>query len=156
MNTSRKPSLSEQTSAFVSLVIQSGAKDAPSELNWVPAARPGENDDAARRRVIKFHDEAISRSLDPGSTAAWPNWLRVVEMTSLGKVDSVSAAMDLFYKSERLNRPGGIRETLIRSRQRELVAEGWLVLASRHDSTNGHALYLRKEAGALAVYMSSV
>jgi hypothetical protein len=60
--------------------------------------------------------------------------------------------MDLYYKPERLNRTGGMREKLIRWRQQEFASQGWTILASHHDAINGRGLYVRKEAGALVVY----
>lgn len=156
MTTTNKRTLSQTTSDFVSALIQAGPANIHQQPTWGVAARLGESDEAARRRVVDFHDKAIQKSVADNSTAAWPHWLQVDRLTSLGKVESISAAMDLYYKLERLNRPGGMRETLIRSRQQDFAAQGWAILASHHDAVNGRGLYVRKEAGAMVVYASQL
>lgn len=153
MTTTNTSTLSASTCAIASALIQSNPGAANPQPVWGAATRPGETEGAARRRVVDFHDKAIQKNLADNATAGWPNWLQVDRLTRLAKVESISAAMDLYYKPERLNRPGGMREMLIRSRQQEF-GQGWTILASHHDSVNGRGLYLRKEAGALVLYAS--
>ena len=155
MTTTNNTTLSASTSAIASALIQSSPNSARQEPTWGAATRPGETPEAARRRVVEVHDKAIQKSLADNATGAWPDWLQVDNLTCLGKVGSISAAMDQYYKPERLNRPGGMRETLIRSRQQEF-AQGWTILASHHDAVNGRGLYIRKEAGALVLYASQL
>lgn len=155
MTTTNNTPLSASTSAIASAVIQSSPSSASQEPTWGAAARPGETEDSARRRVVDVHDKAIQKGLADKATAAWPTWLQVDKLTRLGTVESISAAMDQYYKPERLNRPGGMRETLIRSRQQEF-AQGWTILASHYDAVNGRGLYIRKEESALVLYASQL
>ncbi|CAN7631593.1 hypothetical protein [Massilia sp. LjRoot122] len=155
MTTMTNSKLSEQTSAIASALIQSGKQDTQHEAVYVTGTRPGESEEEAGRRAVIVHDKAIQRSLGDQVTADWPRWLQVDYLSRLEQVDTISAAMDRYYKPDRLNQPGGMRETLIRSRQRDFVAQGWAILASHHDAINGHGLYLRKEAGAIVLYMSN-
>lgn len=155
MTTTNIPTLSASTCAIASALIQSSSGTTNQPPTWTVATRPGETEDAARRRAVDFHDKAIQKGLADKATAAWPTWLQVDTLTRLGTVESISAAMDLYYKPERLNRPGGMRETLIGSRQQEF-AQGWTILASHHDAVNGRGLYIRKEAGALVLYASEL
>lgn len=70
----------------------------------------------------------------------------------LGTMPSVAAAMDRYYRPERLNRPGGTRERLIADRETELANKGYAWLASHHDSVTGRVLYLRPLGAHVAVY----
>lgn len=155
MKTTTTSTLSDKTSAIASALLQSNPNNQTHEPTWGAACRPGETAEAARRRAVDVHDKAIQRSLADNVTTEWPSWLQVDRLTSLGKVASISAAMDAYYKPDRLNRPDGMRETLIRSRQQEF-AQGWTILASHHDAVNGRGLYIRKEAGALVLYASDL
>lgn len=156
MTNRNKASLSKTASAIASALIQSSPGAVHQDSTWGAATRPGETQDAARRRVVEAHDKAIQKSLADNATAAWPTWLQVDFLTRLGTVESISAAMDAYYKSERLNQANGMRETLIRSRQQDFVKQGWVILASHHDAVNGRGLYVRKEAGALVLYASQL
>lgn len=127
-----------------------------SEANYSIGLRPGESEKDAWRRAVLVHDKAIQRSLDDKSTADWPSWLQLDHLTRLEDVESISAAMDRYYKADRLNQSDGMRESLIRSRQREFTGRGWTVLTSRHDSVNGCAMYIRKEAGRISLYTSTL
>lgn len=155
MTITNNTTLSASTCAIASALIQSSPNSASQEPNWGAATRPGETPEAARRREVEVHDKAIQESLADNTTAAWPDWLQVDSLTCLGKVESISAAMDQYYKPERLNRPGSRRETLIRPRQQEFL-QGWTILASHYDAVNGRGLYIRKEAGALILYASQL
>ena len=156
MTTTTNEKLSEQTSALASALIQSSKQDAQRDPVYIPGARHEESEIDARRRAVIVHDKAIQRSLADEATADWPSWLQVDYLSRLEKVETISAAMDRYYKADRLNQPGGMRETLIRSRQRDFVSQGWATLASHHDAVNGHGLYVRKEAGAIVLYMSNL
>jgi hypothetical protein len=153
MNSKRNPTLSEVTSNLASALIQCGPAQT-TQPNWSVAMRPDETQNDAKRRVIAVHEKAIQRSLASGTTVEWPTWLKVSELASVGKVDSITAAMDENYKADRLNHAPGQREALIRACQVEFTTQGWVLLVSHHDAVTGRDLYLRQEAGALAVYMS--
>lgn len=78
-----------------------------------------------------------------------PNWLACSLLESM---PSVAAAMDRYYRPERLNRPGGTRERLIADRETEITEKGYAWLASHHDSVTGRVLYLRPLGAHVAVY----
>jgi len=80
-----------------------------------------------------------------------PTW---AEMQRLSTEASVSAAMDLYYKRDRLNRPGGTRERLIADREQGLAAKGYDCLASHHDAVTGTGIWMRFEDGGVAIYAS--
>jgi hypothetical protein len=77
-----------------------------------------------------------------------PDW-KVLEV--ICSCSSVDEAMDRFYKSDRLNRPGGTRERLIADRAQTIEQHGFDCLASHHDSVNGRALYIRSSEGRFTV-----
>jgi hypothetical protein len=77
-----------------------------------------------------------------------PDWDGLDVICSCASVDE---AMDRFYKSDRLNRPGGTRERLIADRALTVEQHGFDCLASHHDSVNGRALYIRSSKGRFTV-----
>lgn len=156
MTTTMNSKLSEQTATLASALIQSDLKDTQHDTVYVTGMRPGESEEDAGRRAVIVHDKAIQQSLGDQVTAPWPSWLQADDLTRLEQVETISVAMDRYYKAERLNKPDGMRETLIRSRQRDFAAQGWAILASHHDAVNGRGLYIRKEAGAIVLYMSDL
>lgn len=88
----------------------------------------------------------------PAETKKWhPLWEK---KTLLGTVANVAEAMTRYYRPDRQNRYSGERESLISTRERELSEDGWFILASRHESLTGHALWVRRDGEALAVYQS--
>ncbi len=72
-----------------------------------------------------------------------PKWH---EMEIVGRARSVSAAMDRFYKPDRLNRDPGTRERLIADREQCIAEDGFDVLASHHDSVTGRGVWIRPRA----------
>lgn len=81
-----------------------------------------------------------------------PNWSA---MKVLCRLPNVAAAMDQFYKSERLNRPDGTRERLIADREAALAQSGFGCLASHFDSVTGQGLWLRLRGKECVVYSST-
>lgn len=55
--------------------------------------------------------------------------------------NGVARWLDKYYKEDRLNRPGGTREKIIKDRALDLVLYGH-TLISRHDSVTGKAEWL--------------
>lgn len=65
---------------------------------------------------------------------------------------TITDAMDRFYKSEKLNRPGGTRERLIADRTNGVSQYGADILASRHDSVTGEALWIKPQGDGFLVF----
>lgn len=85
-----------------------------------------------------------------GEAKRWhPEWEK---KEVLGTVSSVAEAMTRYYRPDRQNRYPGERESLIATSEAELAKEGWFILASRHESLTGHALWVRREGSSLLVY----
>jgi hypothetical protein len=78
-----------------------------------------------------------------------PDWTK---FSSLGVVASVADAMDQYYKHDRLNRPGGMREILIASGEAALAKSGFTCLASHHDSKTGDGIWARNALHGIELF----
>lgn len=70
-----------------------------------------------------------------------PRW---EEMEIIGRARSVAAAMDRYYKPDRLTNQPGSREYLIADREKCIAEDGFDILASRHESVTGVALWIKR------------
>lgn len=81
-----------------------------------------------------------------------PDWAK---FSNLGVVGSVTAAMDQYYKHDRLNRAGGMREILIASSEAALAKAGFTCLASHYDSCTGDGIWARNALNGVELFSSS-
>lgn len=72
----------------------------------------------------------------------------------LDDLPTVAAAMDRYYKNDRLNHPSGTRERLIANREADVAIAGYCCIACHHDSTNGLGIYIRKTDKGFHVFGS--
>lgn len=119
------------------------------------------NGEASLTRCVDLADAAYLAELDAFETEQAtrksrgfyePDW---ETCTHIGQVADITQAMDRFYKSDRLNRPGGTRERLIASNEEEFARKGFACIASYHDSVVGRSIFVRPADVGLAVYSSN-
>lgn len=79
-----------------------------------------------------------------------PDWARFTQVCAFSRVEQ---GMDMYYKSDRLNRPGGTRNRLVADRQIDLEARGWTLLASHHDSAIGVEVYARQVGDTICAFV---
>jgi hypothetical protein len=106
-----------------------------------------------RRDGVLYSIGKESLTTSPVCKPYEPNW---TQYEVIGCAASVAEAMDRYYKSDRLNRPGGTRDRLIEDRQADINTAGHTCIASFHDSVNGQGIYLRADAQAFTVYSSKL
>jgi hypothetical protein len=82
---------------------------------------------------------------------AYPNF---EAMEKIETTRTVAEAIDRFYKRDRLNNRPGAREAIIANRESNLREDGHAILASRHDNTVGHCLWLKPVDGGFEIYAS--
>jgi len=73
--------------------------------------------------------------------------------TFLSNEATIQDAVKRYYKSDRLNRAGdslvGRVERMTNAIEQSIARQGWDILASRHDSASGKAIYITpSESGA--------
>lgn len=101
------------------------------------------------RTVIQ---RALADDFDFSPMPYEPDWAKY---RVIGQEGDVAAAMDRYYKSDRLNRPGGTRDRLIADRQQDVDLAGYACLASHHDSVNGQAVYMKVSGAGFDIYAST-
>lgn len=147
--------LSEETSCLVDALLQSEPATNQQQPQRIAARRPGESQKDAQRRVDAFHAARNCAAQASAAGTDEPSWLNWGEMQVLGTVETVAAAMDTYYKPNRLKGDPEMRGRLIADREQGIEKEGWTCLASHHDAVNGRGMYLRKLDTDLTVYMSN-
>lgn len=147
-------SLSEATSQLVDALLQSG-QTRQQEPQRIAARRPGESQKDAQRRVDAINAARAGSAQASAASIDKPSWLNWSEMQVLGTVETVAAAMDTYYKPNRLNGDPDMRGRLIADREQGIENDGWACLASHYDAVNGRGMYLRKLGTGLTVYMSN-
>lgn len=78
-----------------------------------------------------------------------PDWTK---FSALGVAACVAVAMDQYYKHDRLNRPGGMREILIASSETALAKSGFTCIASHHDSKTGNGIWARNALHGIELF----
>jgi hypothetical protein len=147
--------LSEAACSLADTLLQSSATTSQQKPQRIAARRPGESQKDAQRRVDAFHAARAGAAPAAAASTEQPTWLKWGEMQVLGTVETVAAAMDTYYKPDRLNGDPGMRGRLIADREQSIEREGWTCFASHHDAVNGRGMYLRKLDNGLTVYMSN-
>lgn len=77
------------------------------------------------------------------------------KMNRLGEVSDALTAIRSFYKPDRIPDDFSRQAASANETDKWLRSEGEAILASRHESRTGRALWVRWENGKLAVYESS-
>jgi hypothetical protein len=73
-------------------------------------------------------------------------------MTRVGWVPTVGDALRRHYRPDCLHRDRESAARLAASCEADLARDGFAILASRHESTTGFALWVRPEEDGFAIY----
>jgi hypothetical protein len=106
------------------------------------------NDRAYLAELDAFEAEQDARAKKGYYEPDWETY------TLIAQVADMAEAMDRYYKSDRLNRPGGTRERLIAHNQAEYNTRGFACIASYHDSMTGRSIFVRPAEPGLAIWSS--
>jgi hypothetical protein len=80
--------------------------------------------------------------------------INVEAMPRVATVATIEDALDRYYRPERLRRDAGTRGRLAADRAHDLARDGYALLASRHDSVTGTAVWIRRAGKEIAIHQN--